>query len=140
MAAHVDAHKDLHSEQGALRGEHPGRSRNPLIKVRDLAWLEFEKPDLVRAEAFARAFGFTTVLHTADELQLRGTDAGSPAVIIRRGPRSRFVGTAFAAEDRADVERLAGATGRNIQHAPRGHRRRRGRTDRSQRASGPRRR
>ena len=54
METHVDAHKDLHSEQGALRGEHPGRSRNPLIKVRDLAWLEFEKPDLVRAEAFAR--------------------------------------------------------------------------------------
>ena len=75
-----------------MRGEHPGRSRNPLIKVRDLAWLEFEKPDLVRAEAFARAFGFTTVLHTADELHLRGTDAGSPCVIVRRGSHSRFVG------------------------------------------------
>ncbi|MGB9225297.1 VOC family protein [Mycobacterium sp.] len=118
MAIHVDAHKDLHSEQGALRGEHPGRSRNPLIKVRDLAWLEFEKPDLVRAEAFARAFGFTTVLHTADELMLRGSDAGSPCVMVRRGPRSRFVGTAFAADDRADVERLAGATGTNIQTLP----------------------
>ena len=47
MTPHVDAHKGLHSDQGALRGEHPGRSRNPLIKVRDLAWLEFEKPDLV---------------------------------------------------------------------------------------------
>lgn len=23
------AHQDLHSAQGALRGEHPGRSRNP---------------------------------------------------------------------------------------------------------------
>ncbi len=56
-----------------------------MIKVRDLAWLEFEKPDLVRAEAFAHAFGFTTVLHTADELQLRGTDAGAPCVIVRRG-------------------------------------------------------
>jgi len=111
VATHVDAHKDLHSEQGALREEHPGRSRNPVIKVRDLAWLEFEKPDLVRAEAFARAFGFTTVLRTADELQLRGTDTGSPCVMVRRGPRSRFVGTAFAAEDRADVERLAGAIG-----------------------------
>jgi len=85
VTPHVDAHKGLHSEQGALRGEHPGRSRNPLIKVRDLAWLEFEKPDLVRAEAFARAFGFTAVLHTAHELYLRGTDAGWPCVIVRRG-------------------------------------------------------
>ena len=43
-----------HSEQGARRGEHPGRSRNPLIKVADIAWLEFERPDLTRAETFAR--------------------------------------------------------------------------------------
>ena len=118
MEPHVDAHKDLHSEQGALRGEHPGRSRNPLIKVRDLAWLEFEKPDLVRAEAFARAFGFTTVLHTADELYLRGTDAGSTCVIVRRGTHSRFVGPAFAAQDKADVERLASATGRTTRTLP----------------------
>ena len=42
----VGAHNDLHSEQGARKGEHPGRSRNPVIKVADIAWLEFEKPDL----------------------------------------------------------------------------------------------
>ena len=60
MSGTVGAHNELHSEQGALPGEHPGRSRNPVIKVADLAWLEFEKPDLDRAEAFARAFGFTT--------------------------------------------------------------------------------
>ncbi len=111
MAQRVDAHTGLHSQSGALQGEHPGRSANPVIKVRDLAWLEFEKPDLGRAVAFARAFGFTTVLHTDDELQLRGTDAGSPCVLVRRGPRSRFVGPAFAAHDAADVERLAAATG-----------------------------
>ena len=118
MTTHIDAHKGLHSEQGALRGEHPGRSRNPLIKVRDLAWLEFEKPDLTRAEAFARAFGFSTVLHASDELQLRGTDPGSPCVIVRRGPRSRFVGTAFAADDGADVERLTSATGARTRRLP----------------------
>jgi len=31
----LTAHQDLHSAQGALRGEHPGRSRNPVIKVAD---------------------------------------------------------------------------------------------------------
>ena len=118
MNTPVDTHRDLHSEQGAGRGEHPGRSRNPVIKVRDLAWLEFEKPDLVKAEAFARAFGFSTVLHTADELHLRGTDAGSPCVIIRRGPRSRFAGPAFAAQDEADVNRLATATGAHTRALP----------------------
>ncbi len=118
MATHVDAHHGLHSDAGPRPGEHPGRSKNPLIKVRDLAWLEFEKPDLVRAEAFARAFGFTTVLQTADELHLRGTDAGSPCVLVRRGSRSRFAGIAFAAQDEADLARLAEATRRNVRALP----------------------
>lgn len=106
-----DGHRDLHSEQGARTGEHRGRARNPVIKVRDIAWLEFEKPDLLRAEAFAQAFGFSTVLRTDDELQVRGADAGAPCLIVRRGPRSRFVRTAFAAHDESDVVRLAEATG-----------------------------
>jgi Glyoxalase/Bleomycin resistance protein/Dioxygenase superfamily len=111
MSDAVGAHQDLHSDQSARRGEHPGRSRNPVIKVRDIAWLEFEKPDLLRAEAFATAFGFATVARTSGELQLRGTDAGAPCLIVRRGPRSRFAGVAFAANDEVDVLRLAEATG-----------------------------
>src|SRR5882757_7225528 len=79
----VDGHADLHSELGPNRGEHSGRAINPTIKATDLAWLEFEKPDLVRAETFARAFGFSTVVRTADELYLRGTDTGSPCVLIQ---------------------------------------------------------
>ncbi|CAN5762654.1 VOC family protein [soil metagenome] len=107
MTAIVDAHHDLHSGDGALRGEHPGRSRDPVIKVADIAWLEFDKPDLMRAEAFARAFGFQTALRTPDELHLRGTRQGSPSVIIRRAPRTRFAGMAFRAQDEVDVLRIA---------------------------------
>ena len=42
------AHTDLHSDQGAPPGEHSGRSRDPIIKVHEIAWLEFEKPDVKR--------------------------------------------------------------------------------------------
>jgi hypothetical protein len=111
MSQAVDAHRDLHSEQGAVAGEHPGRSRNPVIRIQDIAWLEFEKPDLLRAEAFAQAFGFSTLLRTPGELHLRGTDAGAPCVIVRRGPRSRFAGAAFTAHDEVDVLRVADALG-----------------------------
>lgn len=107
----VDVHKDLHSEQGSHKGEHPGRSRNPVIKVVDLAWLEFEKPDLTRAEAFARAFGFQTALRTPTELHLRGTDADAPCVLLRQGPATRFAGLALQAADEVDVLRLAEHTG-----------------------------
>jgi hypothetical protein len=118
MSDVVGTHTDLHSEQGARPGEHPGRSRNPVIKVHDIAWLEFEKPDLSGAEAFANAFGFATVLRTADELQLRGTDAGAPCVIVRRGFRSRFLGAAYQAQDETDLLRLAEATGTRSRPLP----------------------
>ncbi len=111
-------HRALHSERGALIGEHPGRARNPLIKVHDLAWLEFEKPDLGRAEIFAQAFGFTTALRTDDELQLRGADSGAPCVIIRRGNRTRFHRVAFQASDTTDLTRLADATAGRIAPLP----------------------
>lgn len=111
-------HQDLHSEQGALRGEHPGRARNPVIKVEDVAWLEFEKPDLDRAERFAHAFGFATAARTSQELQLRGAFAGAPCVIIRRGEKSRYAGAAFKAADPTDLVRLAEATGTAVTKLP----------------------
>ncbi len=114
----VGPHSELHSEDGARKGEHSGRSRNPVIKVHDIAWLAFEKPDLAGAETFAQAFGFSTVLRTADELQLRGTDAGAPCVIVRRGTRSRFLGAAYQARDDTDLLRLAEATGTRTRPLP----------------------
>ncbi|MFE1880093.1 VOC family protein [Streptomyces diastatochromogenes] len=111
-------HNDLHSEQGALPGEHPGRAANPVIKVHDIAWLEFLKPDLDRAEAFARAFGFVTSYRDTRELHLRGTRAGAPCVIIRRGRRSRFLGPAFRAADTRDLLRLADTVGSRVHPLP----------------------
>ncbi|OEJ29162.1 2,3-dihydroxybiphenyl 1,2-dioxygenase [Streptomyces agglomeratus] len=82
-----------------------------MIKVADLAWLEFEKPDLDRAEVFARDFGFGIAARSERALWLRGTYAGSPCMVIRRGRTSRFIGPAFRAAERADLDRLARATG-----------------------------
>lgn len=118
MIDHRDPHTGLHSEHGALSGEHRGHATNPVIKVHDLAWLEFVKPDLERAEVFAGAFGFATSLRTEHELHLRGTDERAPCVIIRKGPRSAFLGPAFRAAESNDVLRLAEATGRRVTELP----------------------
>ena len=118
MTSHQGTHSDLHSEQGARPAEHPGRAKNPVIKVLDLAWLEFEKPDLAATARFATAFGLVPVSETADELQLRGTDGGSPCVVVRRGTRSRYLGPAFRAAGVADVLRLADATGTDVGRLP----------------------
>jgi catechol 2,3-dioxygenase-like lactoylglutathione lyase family enzyme len=109
------AHDDLHSEQGAVRGDRPARARNPVIKVEDLIWLEFEKPDLDAAERFAHAFGFATAYRSPVELHLRGTRSGSQCLLVRKGKSSRFVGAAFRAATRTDLERLGRATGTSVQ-------------------------
>ena len=114
----VDAHSGMHVDQGALPGEHPGRASNPIIKVHDIAWLEFEKPDLVKAEAFATAFGFTVPHRTPEEVHLRGTETGAPCVIIRKGNRTRFVGAAFLAADESDVFVLGKLTGNRVSRLP----------------------
>jgi predicted enzyme related to lactoylglutathione lyase/catechol 2,3-dioxygenase-like lactoylglutathione lyase family enzyme len=111
-------HKDLHSEQGQLAGEHPGRHRDPVVKVHDLAWLEFQKPDLAKAERFAHHFGFTTTLRTDEELHLRGSQAGAASVLIRKGSATRFLGLAFQAADAGDLDRLARATGTVVRPLP----------------------
>ncbi|KAA9160745.1 2,3-dihydroxybiphenyl 1,2-dioxygenase [Amycolatopsis acidicola] len=118
MDEHHDVHTGLHSEHGGQPGEHPGRARNPVIKVADLAWLEFEKPDLAKAERFAHAFGFVTALRTTGELHLRGSDPTAPCVVIRHGPRERFLGPAFRAAEATDLRRLATATGREVTRPP----------------------
>ncbi|MEP9416102.1 VOC family protein [Gordonia sp. VNQ95] len=118
MTTSHDVHDGLHSENGAHRGEHSGRHPNPVIKVEDLAWLEFEKPDLVQTAAFAADFGFTPTLHTADELHLRGTTAGPPCVIVRRSHRSAFIGPAFRAAADADVHTFAERGGVPVERLP----------------------
>src|SRR3984957_9982169 len=116
-----DPHRSLHSETGARPGEHSGRSGNPLVKLAGLAWLEFEKPDLDRAERFYADFGFTVADRTPDTLLLRGRQAAAACLVIRRGPRPRFVGPAFAAAARDDLDRIARGTGTTVTAHRGGH-------------------
>ena len=106
-----DPHRSLHSPAGAVRGEHPGRSRDPAVKVAGLAWLEFDKPDLEEAERFATDFGFTVAGRTPEELVLRGRQGAAPSLVVRHGRKPRFAGAAFQAAARADLDRLARSTG-----------------------------
>ena len=116
-----DPHRSLHSEVGPKRGEHPGRAPNPVVKVAGLAWLEFEKPDLARAEKFLVDFGFAIVDRTPEALMLRGRWAGTAGLVVRKGVRSRFIGPAFTADARADLDRLGRIAGRVVTPHRGGH-------------------
>jgi hypothetical protein len=102
------------------------RARDPIIKVHDIAWSEFEKPDLTRAETFSRAFGLHGCAHDRRPLlawhrcrvNLHADPARSPVKIRRsriRGRRSRGPVMSFIRCDRgqtpADHHTLAIALG-----------------------------
>ena len=116
-----DPHRSLHGEAGGLPREHPGRSKNPLIKVAGLAWLEFEKPDLDRAERFGTDFGFTVADRTPQTLLLRGRWASAACLVVRKGSQARFAGPAFRAAARDDLDRLARGAGGTVTAHRGGH-------------------
>jgi catechol 2,3-dioxygenase-like lactoylglutathione lyase family enzyme len=89
--------------------------------VAGLAWLEFGKPDLDGAERFGADFGFTVADRTPDTVLLRGRQAGAGCLVVRRGPQARFVGPAFAAAGRGDLDRLARGTGGTVTAHRGGH-------------------
>jgi catechol 2,3-dioxygenase-like lactoylglutathione lyase family enzyme len=89
--------------------------------VAGLAWLEFEKPDLDRAARFGTDFGFTVADRTPETLVLRGRQAAAACLVVRRGPRARFVGPAFQAAERGDLDRLARGTGGTVAAHQGGH-------------------
>ncbi|MZG15988.1 hypothetical protein GTY44_21300, partial [Streptomyces sp. SID5914] len=102
---------DPRLDVGTPRGEHPGRVRTPVIKVVGLAWLEFVKRDLDRAQAFAVDFGLTVAERTPELLRLRGARGGTDCVIIRQGPVPRVAAPVFQAAAYGDLDRFAAATG-----------------------------
>ena len=136
MSTHTDLHKGLHSEQGARSGEHRGRSPTRSSRSATSPGWSSRSRTLPAPKRSPPRSASATVTRTADELQLRGTDPGSPCVLIRRGPRSRFAGLAFAAQDKADLERLATADRRANPRASRLDRRPRRRPDRPGRVPG----
>ena len=85
----IGAHNGLHSEQGSLSGEHPGRSANPVIKVHDVVWLEFEKPDLNKAEEFGLAVEFRQTTTICIE---RPVGSGSAVDLIGQAPNPFLAG------------------------------------------------
>ena len=96
------------------------RTVGPDDDVADVAGVASEPMQQLAIEddAAANAFGFATVLRSQTELLLRGTDEGAPCTIVRRGPRTRFLGAAYQAQDEADLLRLANATATDAKPLP----------------------
>jgi catechol 2,3-dioxygenase-like lactoylglutathione lyase family enzyme len=85
-------------------------STDPIIKVADMAFPRFRAPDLDRMEAFLVDFGMRPAARTPHALYMRGTDARRHVHVTHLG-EAAFLGFAFLAASRADLDTLATAVG-----------------------------
>ena len=96
----------------------------PIIKVRDIAWIRLRSPDLDEAEQFLTDFGLTRSVRTNDVLYMRGTDPAHHIHITERGP-AKVLAVAFHADSLDDLHTLSReAEGRDAGRADRRTRRR----------------
>lgn len=75
-------------------------------KAAKLAFLRFEKQDLLEAERFFNDFGMVTVTRTAEQLALRGAGTAPAILVATKGATSRFVGSVFVVPGDTDFARL----------------------------------
>jgi len=103
----------------AQPGNHPdsgtpyqpvARAVNPLVKVHDLALLEFVGPDSSLARDFFTQFGLQCSEGEAGSLMF-SAEAGAPvAVIYRRASRAKFIGPTFCVNTEEELEQLSAGT------------------------------
>ncbi|HVM94878.1 MAG TPA: VOC family protein [Candidatus Acidoferrales bacterium] len=86
----------------------------PIIKVSDMAFPRFRVPDLDRMEAFLTAFGMQRSARSDDALYMRGTDRQHHVHVSHRGEPA-FLGLAFRAASRNDLQTLARVTGAKVE-------------------------
>src|SRR4029450_6090812 len=94
-----------------LRTPHPARHPAPTLKARSLAYLIFERPDLITAECFLTDFGLRVASIGTDALFMRGPDSAPLCYLVRRAPKARFVGLALEVASRSDLDRAAAIPG-----------------------------
>lgn len=73
------------------------------IKVRDVAFVRFQAPDLDTMEEFLRAFGMQRAARDETTLFMRGTDDEGFVHVTHLGDDARFIGLAFEAESVDDL-------------------------------------
>ncbi|RJF89305.1 hypothetical protein D3874_21950 [Oleomonas cavernae] len=101
----------------AKPGDLPLVRPEPIMKATGLAWLHFEKPNLARQAAFLRSFGFRVDVDGGNVLFARGAGSDGFCYKATLAKRARFVGAAFTAANRHDLEALSLVTGRPIETA-----------------------
>ena len=79
---------------------------DPIIRIKDIAWIRLSSPDLDLQETFLNNFGMIRSARTENVLYMRGTDPDHHIHVTEKGPAG-VVAVAFHARCREDLLRLS---------------------------------
>ncbi len=79
----------------------------PVIRVKDIAYVQFVAPDLEVMESFLLDFGLVRHERSENVLSMRGLDRSGPAHITRLGETACFDRVGFCADSKADLDALS---------------------------------
>ncbi|WP_449472665.1 VOC family protein [Sphingobium chungangianum] len=85
-----------------------------IVKASELAYCRVQVPDLDLAEQFLLDFGLVAAEREPQRRFYRGTDPSPYCYILEEGP-AHFLGFAFHAKSRADLEAFSAATGSPVE-------------------------
>lgn len=88
-----------------------GRAADPIIKVVDIAYVRFAKPDLAAITRFGADFGLLPAGETADAVYLRGYGDLPFCYAAERAAAPAFLGFGLVAAAASDLERVAALPG-----------------------------
>ncbi|HEY2773793.1 MAG TPA: VOC family protein [Candidatus Binatia bacterium] len=88
----------------------------PVVKIRDIAYVRLRVPDLDRMEAYLLDFGMETSARTDAALYMRGTGASHHLHISEKADEAGLAAIGFLAADAADLDRLAAMPGASAVH------------------------
>ncbi|MEQ1865569.1 MAG: VOC family protein [Micropepsaceae bacterium] len=82
----------------------------PIIKVREMAFPRLAAPDLDAMESFLIDFGMVRAQRTSDTLYMRGNGTAPYVHVVHKGEPA-YLGFAFEAASRSDLDRIASSEG-----------------------------
>lgn len=89
---------------------------DPVIRVRDIAWVRLRVPDLDREAAFLEDFGFAPAARTDRALYVRGTGPAHHVHIVEKADEPGIAGLALVAASAADLDAIAKVPGASPVH------------------------
>jgi len=81
------------------------------VKVKDVAFVRFQAPDLDEMESFLTDFGLRLAARDSEALYMRGTDDEGFVHVTQLADEPGFVGLAFQASTEDDLDRLSARDG-----------------------------